>query len=189
MAVMTAAPNAADATLFTSKASGLWSVREELVMSVLVKLAAVVIAAVSMADNALIAMQTPASAIKVCGLLPRAEVKKLIDGDQVFDLIPPKEEALSTYGSSCSYPGVHIQVMSFLPSTIEAARKRGKLDTVAGVGDEAYLYENPAGYAELYVKVGPYLLTLQRRVGTESTVADVRPGVLALANALVEKLR
>ena len=158
-------------------------------MSVLVKIVAVVIAAVSTTHITVIASQTPASAIKVCGLLPPAEVKKLVGGNQVFDMIPPKEEALGTYGSSCNYPGIHIQVMPFLSSTIDAARKRGKLETVAGVGDEAYFYENPAGYAELYVKVGSHLLTLQRRVGTGSTVADVRPGVLALANALVAKLR
>ena len=78
--------------------------------------------------------------------------------------------------------------MPFLQSTFDAARKRGRLESVPGVGDEAYLYDNPAGYAELYVKVGSRLLTLQRSVGMGQTVTDVRPGVIALAKALVAKL-
>ena len=136
-----------------------------------------------------VASQKPAPIVKVCGLVPREEVKKLIGGNQVFDMVPPEEEALGTYGSSCQYPGVLVQVMPFLQSTIDAARKRGRLETVAGVGDEAYLYENPAGYAELYVKAGAYLVTFQRSVGVGKTAADVRPGVIALAKAVVAKLR
>ncbi len=79
--------------------------------------------------------------------------------------------------------------MTFVQSTIDAARKRGGLESVAGVGDEAYLYHNKAGYAELYVKVGARLLTLQRSIGMGQTIGDVRPGTIALANALVAKLR
>jgi hypothetical protein len=76
---------------------------------------------------------------------------------------------------------VTVQVLPFQQSTIDSARKRGPLESVAGVGDAAYLYANPAGYAELYVKVGSRLLTLQRSVGMGKSVADVRPGVIALA--------
>ncbi len=104
-------------------------------------------------------------------------------------LVAPEEEALGTYGSSCNYPGVLVQVIPFVQTTIDAARKRGRLEAVADVGDEAYLYENPAGYAELYVKVGSRLLTLQRDIGLGKTVGEVRPGVIALAKALVAKLR
>ena len=135
------------------------------------------------------ASQSNPPVIKVCGLLARAEVKQLIGGNQVFDMLPPEEEALGTYGSSCNYPGVLIQVLPFNQGTIDAAKKRGRLETVAGVGDEAHLYENPAGYAELYVKVGPRLMTLQRSIPMGQTVADVRPGTIALAKALVPKLR
>ena len=133
--------------------------------------------------------QTPESSMKVCGLLPRAEVKQLIGGDPVFDMMPPQEHPIGNYGSSCDYPGVTIQVLPFLQGTIDAARKRGKLEDVAGVGDAAYAFDNPAGYAELYVTVGTHLLTLQRDVPTGKTAASVRPGAIALAKALVPKLR
>src|SRR6476620_1486135 len=127
-----------------------------------------------------LAQQSPAPPVKVCGLLPKGEEKKLIGGNQFFDTMAPEEEALGTYGSSCNYPSVTIQVMPFQQSTFDTARKRGRLESVAGVGDEAYLYNNPAGYAELYVKVGSRLLTLQRSVAMGQTVADVRSGVIAL---------
>ena len=135
------------------------------------------------------ATQAPASSIKVCGLLPKAEVKKLIGGDQMFDRIAPEEEPIGNYGSSCNYPGVMVQVLPFNHQTIEAARKRGKLDDLAGIGDAAYTYDNPAGYAEIYVKVGERLLTIQRDVPIGQTQADVRPGAIALARTLVSKLR
>ena len=122
-------------------------------------------------------------------MLPKSEVKKLIGGGQVFDMMPPEEEPVSTYGSSCNYPGVLVQVIPFLQSTIEDARKRGKLDDLSGIGDAAYSYDNPAGYAEIYVKVGARLLTIQRDVPMGQTQADVRPGAIALARTLVSKLR
>ena len=135
------------------------------------------------------ASQSSAAGIKVCELLPKDEVKKLIGGDQVFDMKPPEEEPLGTYGSSCNYPTVMLQVIPFNQGTIDAARKRGRLESVPNVGDEAWLYDNPAGYAELYVKIGARLLTLQRSVGMGKAVSDVRSGVIALATALVPKLR
>ena len=153
------------------------------------RIALIAVAALCALPATVIARQGPAAGIKVCGLLPKDEVKKLIGGNQVFDMMPPEEEALGTYGSSCNYPSVLVQVLPFQQGTIDAARKRGKLEAVAGVGDEAYLFENPAGYLELYAKVGPRLLTLQRSIGMGLTSGSVRPGVIALATALVPKLR
>jgi hypothetical protein len=61
------------------------------------------------------------------------------------------------------------------------------LETVGGVGDEAYFYNNGDQYAELYVRVGEHLLTVQANVN--DTVDGVKPGTLNLAKALVVKLR
>jgi len=136
-----------------------------------------------------LAAQSWPPVVKVCGLLPKDEVKKLIGGNQVFDMRAPEEEALGTYGSSCNYAGALIQVIPYRPSIIDAAKKRGRLEAVAGVGDEACLYDNPAGYGELYVKVDRRLLILHRDVPLGKTVADVRSGTIALARALLPKLR
>ena len=145
-------------------------------------------AAVCAASPIGMAFQSPPPVIKVCSLLPKAEVKKLIGGDKVFDMFAPEEEAVAG-GSSCNYPGVRIQVIPFQQSTIDAVRKRAPVEAVSGVGDEAYLHDNRGRYAELIVKIGPRLLTLQRSVATGQTVASVRPGVIDLAKALVAKLR
>ena len=47
-----------------------------------------------------------------------------------------EEEAIGTRGSSCNYPTVHVQVLSFRQQTIDTAHKAGKLEPVSGVGDE-----------------------------------------------------
>ena len=133
------------------------------------------------------AFQSPPQ-VKVCSLLPASEVKRIIGGSKTFDMFPPEEEAVAG-GSSCNYAGVLVQVIPFSQGTIDAARKTRSLEAISGVGDEAYLYDNRGNYAELYVKVGPRLLTLQRDIGMGQTIASVRPQVMELAKALVAKLR
>ena len=128
-------------------------------------------------------------AVKACSLLPKEEVKRLLPWNNRLDQFPPEEEPLGASGSGCEYPSVRVQVLPYSAQTIEAARKRGKLENVAGVGDEAYLWENPQGYLELYAKVGMRLLTLQANVGPGQTQATVKPGAVSLAKALTPKLR
>ena len=125
--------------------------------------------------------------VNACSLLTRDEVKKLVPWAPMLDQFPTDEESIGTSGSACSYPGVHIQVLSFSPGTIEAARKRGKLESLSGVGDEAYLYENPNGYLELYARVGKHLVTIQKSVRADEKMESVRSGVVALAKALAAK--
>ena len=136
-----------------------------------------------------VTFQAPAPAVKVCALLTQVEVRKLIGGSSAIDhLFKPEEEAVAG-GSSCNYPDVMIQVIPFRQSTFDTMRKRGGVEAVSGVGEDAYLYDNRGTYAEMYVKVGPHLLTLQRSIGMGQTLASVRSGVIDLAKALVVKLR
>jgi hypothetical protein len=136
------------------------------------------------------AQQSPAagsSAIKACSLVPKEEVKKHLPWIAVLDQFPIEEEPVGPSGSSCNYPSVFIQVMPFSQGTIDAARKKGGLETISGVGDEAYFYNNANRYAELYVKTGKHMLTLQANWDGKSEA--VRAGTLNLAKALVAKLR
>ena len=91
--------------------------------------------------------------VEVCKLLPKEEVKKYLPWINALDQMPIEEEAVGT-GSSCNYPTVHVQVLRFSQSFMEALRKSGPLDTISGVGDEAYFRNNKDRYAELMVKVG-----------------------------------
>lgn len=97
------------------------------------------------------------------------------------------EEPVGSSGSSCNYPSVFIQILPFPQRTIDLARERGGLETINGVGDDAYFHNNANRYAELYVRAGTHLLTLQANV--DGTVESVKPGVVNLAKALVARLR
>jgi hypothetical protein len=125
--------------------------------------------------------------IKVCSLLPKADVKKHLPWNAIVDGMPPEEEAIGNCGSSCNYPSVTIQVMPFSQGIVDALRKQGALETIARVGDEAYFHNNRNRYAELYVRVGKRMLTLQ--ANADGKIDAVKPGTLDLAKVLVAKLR
>jgi hypothetical protein len=133
----------------------------------------------------------PASAgaqrIAVCKLLPTAEVKKHLPWRPQLDQFPPEEEAIGASGSSCNYPSVMIQVLPFSQGMIDAAKKKGGLETVSGIGEEAYFHNNLNRFAELYVKSGKYLMTLQSN--WDGKDPSVKTGTLSLAKALLGKLR
>lgn len=69
---------------------------------------------------------------------------------------------------------------------LEIARKRGGLERISGIGDEAYFYNNSDEYAEVYVRAGRHILTVQANV--EDKIESVKPGALNLARVLVSKL-
>ncbi len=101
------------------------------------------------------AAQAPQTdAIKACSLLTRAEVKKVLPWAPQLDQFPNEELPIGTTGSSCGYPTIFIQVMPFSQRMIDAAKKRDKLESISGIGDEAYFHNNKDRYAELYVKTG-----------------------------------
>ena len=134
--------------------------------------------------------QTSSPMVNACSLLPKAEVKKLIGATEAFDRAEPKEAATKT-GSSCKYAGLSVQVGG---NTFDGSSKAGLagvpgMEAVPGIGDQAYLYNNPAGAVEVFVKIGARQLVISRPVETGDTFATVRPGVLALADALVAKLK
>jgi hypothetical protein len=134
--------------------------------------------------------QSPAagsSRVSVCSLVPKEEVKKHLHWIAVLNSLPVEEEPIGTSGSSCNYPSVFIQVLPFAQGTIDLVRKKSGIETISGVGDEAYLHNNRNQYAELYVRAGKHLLTLQANM--DGKIESVKPGVLNLAKALVEKLR
>ena len=126
--------------------------------------------------------------ISACSLVTREEVKKHLPWNDVVDQLKTQEEALGTYGSACTYPSVEVQVMTFTQSTLDSVKKMN-VEAVSGVGDEAYLRDNRGRYAELIVKVGKHILTLQTSIPTGQKIDSVKPGVLSLAKAMVPKLK
>lgn len=128
--------------------------------------------------------------VKVCSLLSLAEVKKLAPWQPYMDPYAKAEEhALGSSGSSCEYPTVGVQVMSFNRSTIDALRKEGRIESVAGVGDEAYVRNNRDNFAELIARVGPHLLTVQLSINSTKTFDATRPSLIELGKAFATRLR
>ena len=128
--------------------------------------------------------------VKVCSLVSVAEVKKLVPwAPQLDQFAKAEEEPLGTYGSSCNYPTVFVQVMAFSQGTIDAAKKAGAQEAVAGVGDEAYVRNNRDRYAELITRVGPHLLTVQLSVGTGKTFEGEKSNLIEVSKLFVTRLR
>src|SRR5689334_7138345 len=85
--------------------------------------------------------QPPAQSqrIQACSLLPKEEVKKHLPWKPIFDARAPEEEPIGAAGSSCNYPSVDIQVLPFSQGFLDSARKQtGGVETIGGIGDEAY---------------------------------------------------
>ncbi len=128
-----------------------------------------------------------AQQVKVCELVPKEEVKRHLPWIAVLDQMPLEEEPIGTSGSSCNYPTVFVQVLPFNQGSIDALRQDGPLETVSGVGDEAYFRNNKNRYAEVMVRVGRRLLTLQ--ADGEGKMDTVKPQVIELAKVYVVTLR
>ena len=125
--------------------------------------------------------------IKACSLVTKEEVKKHLPWRPQLDQFPVEEEDIGTTGSSCNYPSVFVQVMLFTQGSIDAATKISGIETISGVGDEAWFSNNHDRFAELYVKVGKRWLTLQANL--DGNMSTVKPGVIDLAKLFVDKLR
>lgn len=132
-------------------------------------------------------LPTAGSPIHACSLLPKEEVKKQLPWLPVLDQMRIEEEPIGAAGSSCNYPSVMIQVLPFSQRMIDIARNKGGLEPISNVGDEAYFHNNANEYAELYVRSGKHLLTLQ--ANWDGKVGSVKSGVVNLAKALVVRLR
>ena len=145
------------------------------------------LAAVAACTGALLAGPLWAQQVEVCKLVPKDEVKSHLPWIDALDELPIEEEAIGTAGSSCNYPTVFVQVLQFNRGSIDALRKEGPLETISAVGDEAYFRNNKNRYAELMVRVGPRMLTLQ--ADGEGKMDTVKPKVIELAKVYAAALR
>jgi hypothetical protein len=137
-------------------------------------------------------------AVKACSLLPKDLAMKVSGAanKSVFDL-PPDEETVGT-GSACEYGDIRLQIDAFGPDVIDRTAKSQERGAgskraanwvpVPGVGDRAY-FNADRSYAELMGYVGRRTFTIQMGVPFQSTAEAIKPNVIALANAIVPKLK
>jgi hypothetical protein len=105
---------------------------------------------------------------------------------KVMTSVPPQEDKVGV-GTACSFGGVTLQVDVFAPATFE--KTFSQFTPLSGVGDKAYFRANRDRYAELGVLSGKRVITLQMSAPNGKTPADVQPNVVALAKAILAKMK
>ena len=128
--------------------------------------------------------------INACSLLTRELVAKVttVANKRVLDL-PPQEEAIGQKGSSCEYADIGLQINPFA-RTDDLRKSPGKeWESVSGVGDTAFFRSNRNLFAELIVWTGTHHFTIQMGVPTNGTAQQIKPNTIALANAIIPKLK
>ena len=135
-----------------------------------------------------------AASARACSLLDKELVEQVSPYDkQALDLVlkvPPNEDAAGQAGSQCDYGGITLAVDTFSPGAFDKMRERDRTwMPVAGLGDRAYFRDNKGRWSELYVVVGSRVLSIQMAVPTGRTAASIQPNAVALAKAVLPKLR
>ena len=102
--------------------------------------------------------------------------------------VRPTEDPIGQSGSACSYGGITMQIDPFPFATIEKMRTPAWA-AVPGVGDAAYFRDNRGEWGELYVRSGTRVLTIQMDVPTGKTAASIQSNTVALAKAILPKLK
>jgi len=136
------------------------------------------------------AAQPGKSAIRACEVLTRDVVAKFDTGNpKVRELIPRKEEAIGSHGSSCDDGGIFVQIDPFLNGDTYRKSPPKDWQAVSGVGETAYFHNNGDRYAELMVWSGGHHFTIQLSVPDGRTAEAVKPNTIGIATALVAKLK
>jgi len=130
--------------------------------------------------------------VHACALLTKEVVTQISPYEkQALDQVlrvPPMEDVLGPSGSACSYGGITMQVDPFTPAVFEKQRDK-KWAAIQGVGDSAYFADNRGRWAELYVVSAGHVLTIQMDIPTGKTAASIQSNTVALAKAILPKLK
>jgi len=128
--------------------------------------------------------------ISACALLPKDLVEKYFENKKVFPYLKPEEETIGVKGSSCDYGSIHLQVDPFArPDDLKKTAVKDGWEKVTGVGDEAYFHNNKDRFAELMVWTSAHHFTIQMDINTGKTAATTKPDTIAVANAIIPKLK
>jgi len=129
-------------------------------------------------------------AIRACSLLTKDLVEKYFANKAAMPYLKPEEEAIGAKGSSCDYGTIGLQVDPFArPDELRKTLVKQGWEAVSGVGDSAYFRNNNDLFAELIVWTGPHHFTIQMGINTGRTAANTKPDTIAVANAIIPKLR
>ena len=132
----------------------------------------------------------PTPAVSACSLLTKdvlmAHSPRSKENLTAVLSVPPQEDKVGG-GTACSYGGVTLQVDVISAATID--KLAGEWKSVSGVGDKAAFRDNKGRFAELGVRAGSRTLTIQMSVPSGRTAASIEENAVALAKALLPKLK
>ena len=123
-----------------------------------------------------------------CSILTKDLVAPFAQNKKVLDIIPPEEESLGGGGSACEWGIVRLQLYPS-PGGKQNRTVPKDFQPLSGAGEVAYFRSNRDRYAELMVWTATHYFTLQVSVPTGSTAEAIKPNTVALANAIIAKLR
>lgn len=131
--------------------------------------------------------------VGACALLTKELLEKTTPEDRErfeFGLtIPAAEESVGVSGSMCEYGGVLLQIDPFAsPARVEESLAV-KWTRIPGLGDIAYFRDNAGEWGELYVRAGERVITIQMGVRREHPAESIKPNLIALAEAILPKLK
>ena len=131
------------------------------------------------------------NAIKPCSLLTEELVKKVSAANNQGISAGPKEIQLGGSGAACEWGDIILQIDPFTPSRFEELRKTAgnSWEPVPGVGDAAYFHNIQDMIAELFVRVGARTFGVVITIPVGKTAAEFKPNFIAVADAIVPKLR
>ena len=107
---------------------------------------------------------------------------------KIFDVAPRESAGPTGKGAECHYGDIMLQIDTFSWSSLEGMMKKDGTP-VPGVGDAAMFRDNSGRFAELAARVGNRTLIIQMGVPFTSTTENVKPNVMALANAIAPQLK
>ena len=131
-------------------------------------------------------------AIKACSLLTRELVEKAsAAGKQAIAAAQPQEVNLGGSRRGCQWGDVLVQVDPVPASRLGELGKSdpASWESIPGVGDAAYFHNVKDAMAEMFVRVGPRTVGILMDVPAGSKAAAIKPKFVALAQAIVPKLR
>ena len=124
--------------------------------------------------------------VRACSILTKDLVAPFAENKKILDLIPPEEEPMAN-GAACEWGIVRLQLYPGARTNRTPPAK--DLQPLPGVGETAYFRSNRDQYAELAVWTATHYFTLQVSVPTGKTAEAIKPNTVALANAIIAKLR
>jgi hypothetical protein len=132
------------------------------------------------------------SSIKACSLLTRELVEMAsAAGKQTTAAAQPQEVSLGGSRRACQWGDVMVQVDPYPAARLGELSKSdpASWESIPCVGDAAYFHNVKDAMAEMFVRVGPRTVGILMDVPAGSKAAAIKPKFVALAQAIVPKLR